>query len=309
MIWNSASKSKIPIPPGYQYLREGKRELLIRKGFVDRLRRHGLLNPSGLWKNTPQQSHLMGRGEVLVIKGKHDEAAVRKYRHGGLLRRLTGDCFFFGSRPFQEVSVAEEVRSAGVLTLQILAAVMDRGWGGWYRGYLITRYHPSVTDLISYLDKKSESKKRQKVIEKAAEAVQKIHARGIYHADLHLKNFLVDEKKERVLLIDFDKSKVFPHLAPSQRMKNLTRLDRSAEKLKRLGLTLTKRDKETFCRAYVAVDPEIRPYLNSYLKKYRWYQRMYRLGWWIARILYPRYKPWRKSSAQSATRPSIPPQK
>jgi tRNA A-37 threonylcarbamoyl transferase component Bud32 len=279
--------------------------MLIRKGSEERLRRHGLMNPSGIWKNTPQQSHLRGRGEVLVIK----ECAVRKYQHGGLLRRLTGDCFFFGSRPFQEVGVTEKVKSAGIPTLQILAAVKERGWGGWYRGYLITRYHPSATDLISYLDKKPESKRRQKVIEKAAQAVQKIHAEGIYHADLHLKNFLVEEKKEGVLLIDFDKSKVFPHLDRSRRMKNLKRLDRSAEKLKRFGLTLTRRDKKIFCRAYTAGDTEIRPYLHTYLKKYRWYQRVYRGGWWIARILYPRYKPWRKSSAQSATRPSIPPQK
>jgi tRNA A-37 threonylcarbamoyl transferase component Bud32 len=309
VIWNSASKPKIPTPPGYQYLREGKRELLIRKGFEDRLRRQGLLNPAGLWNKIAQPDRLMGRGKVLLIKEKGGEVAVRKYRHGGLLRGLTGDCFFFGARPFQELAVTEEVKSAGVPTLQIQTAIMERGWGGWYRGHLITKYQPSATDLISYLDKERESKKRRAVITKAAQAVQKMHARGIYHADLHLKNFLVDEKKGRVLLIDFDKSKVFPHLDPSRRMKNLKRLDRSAEKLARLGLSLTKRDKEVFCRAYAAGDTEIRPYLDTYLKRYRWYQRMYRWGWWIARILYPRYKPWRKSSAQSATRPSIPPQK
>jgi len=237
----------------------------------------------------------MGRGEVLLVTGKGWKVAVRKYRHGGLLRGLTGDCFFFGARPFQEVAVTEEVQSAGVPTLEILAAVMERGWGGWYRGYLITEYQPSATDLISYLDKESDSKKRQEVIAKAAQAVKKIHARGIYHADLHLKNFLVDEKTRRVLLIDFDKSKVFPRLKPSRRMKNLKRLDRSAEKLTRLGLPLTKGDKEVFCRAYAAGDHEIRPYLKTYVERYRWYQLLYRWGWWIARVLYPRHKPWRKS--------------
>jgi len=237
----------------------------------------------------------MGRGEVLLVKEKGGEVAVRKYRHGGLLRRLTGDLFFFGARPFQEVAVTEEVKSAGVPTLEILVAVLERGWGGWYRGYLITEYQPSATDLISYLDKKSKSKKRQEVIAKAAQAVQKIHARGIYHADLHLKNFLVEEKAGRVLLIDFDKSKVFTRLKPSRRMKNLKRLDRSAEKLKRLGLPLTKGDKEIFCRAYAAGDQEIRPYLKTYRERYRWYKLLYRWGWWIARVLYPRHKPWRKS--------------
>jgi hypothetical protein len=106
---------------------------------------------------------------------------------------------------------------------------------------------------------------------------------------------LVDEMKTQVYLIDFDKSEVFPRLRPSTRMKNLTRLDRSAAKLTGLGLSLTQGDKKTFCRAYASGDSEIRPYLKNYLKRYRWHTLRYRGGWWLARILYPRSKPWRKS--------------
>jgi tRNA A-37 threonylcarbamoyl transferase component Bud32 len=295
MIRNAASNTKIPSIPGYQYVRQGRRELLIRMGSEDLLRRHGLLKPAGLWNKIAHPTPLMGRGEVFLVKGKGGAFAVRKYRHGGLLRGLTGDCFFFGSRPFQELAVTEKVKSAGVPTLKILAAIIERGWGGWYRGYLITKYQPSATDLISYLDKKVKGNKRQEVIVRAAKAVQKIHARGIYHADLHLKNFLVEEKTRRVLLIDFDKSRVVPQLKPARRMKNLKRLDRSAEKLKRLGLPVTKRDKEIFCRAYAAGDQEIRRYLKTYMQRYRWYKLLYRWGWWIAKVLYPRHNPWRKS--------------
>ena len=268
---------------------------MIREGSEDRLRRQGLLNPAVLWNKAAQPSHLMGRGEVLLIKGRQEKVAVRRYQHGGLLRRLTGDRFFFGARPFHEVAITEEVKSAGILTLEILAAIMERGWGGWYRGYLITRYLPSALDLISYLDKELEVKRRKAVIEKAGESVRKIHQAGIYHADLHLKNFLVEEKGPKVYLIDFDKSKIFPLLKPSRRMQNLKRLDRSAEKLTRYGLPLTKGDKRAFCHAYASGDKEIRPYLKNYLKRYRWHTILHRWGWWIARILYPRSKPWRKS--------------
>lgn len=295
MIWSTVSKNKKTYPSGYRLLRDERRELLIREGSEGHLRRQGLLNPAGLWNKTAQPSRLMGRGEVLLVKGKGGEAAVRKYRHGGLLRRLTGDLFFFGARPFQELAVTEEARLAGVPTLQILATIIERGWGGWYRGYLITRYLPSAMDLISYLDKEPASKRRRAVIEKAGETVRKIHQRGIYHADLHLKNFLVEEKGLKVYLIDFDKSAVFTHLAPSQKMKNLKRLDRSAEKLIRHGLSLSKGDKRTFCRSYASGDREIRPYLKTYLQRYRWHTLLYRWGWWLARILYPRSKPWRKS--------------
>jgi len=270
--------------------------MLIRKDSEDRLRYQGLLNPAGLWKRTSQQSHLRGRGEVLLIKGKQGKAAIRRYRHGGLLRRLTGDLFFSGNRPFQELVVTEEARLAGVPTLKILAAIRQRGWGGWYRGYLITEYLPAALDLIHYLDQQPAGTKRHQVIEQAAEAVRKIHQGGIYHADLHLKNFLVEDgKRAKVYLIDFDKSTVFSRLSPSRRMQNLKRLDRSAEKLKRLGLSLTAGDKKRFCHAYAAGDQAIRPYLRRFVERYWWYSLLYRWGWWIAGILYPRHRPWRKS--------------
>ena len=270
--------------------------MVIRAGSEARLRRQGLLNPAGLWEKTSQQNHLMGRGEVLIIKGHRSAVAIRRYRHGGLLRRLTGDLFFFGNRPFQELVVTEEVKSAGVPTLKILTAIRERGWGGWYRGYLITEYLPAALDLIHYLARQPAGAKRQKVIKQAAEAVRKIHRKGIYHADLHLKNFLVENgKRAKVYLIDFDKSRIFASLAPWRRMKNLKRLDRSVEKLKRLGLPLTESDKRRFCHAYAQGDQAIHPHLKRFRERYWWHSLIYRWGWWIARVSYPHHRPWRKS--------------
>ncbi len=290
-------KKRIFPPAGYQIQREENREMMISKGSVARLHRQGLLNPGGLWKRTSQQSHLSGRGEVLVRRGTRGAVAVRRYRHGGLLRRLTGDLFFFGNRPFQELVVTEKARTAGAPSLKILAAIKQRGWGGWYRGYLITEYLPASLDLIDYLDRQPSGAKRQKVIEQAAEAVRKIHKKGIYHADLHLKNFLVEEGKQaKVLLIDFDKSRISASLAPSRRMKNLRRLDRSAEKLKKLGLSLTETEKKHFCHAYARGDHAIRPYLKRFAARYWWHSLVYRWGWWIAGVFYPRHRPWRKST-------------
>jgi len=116
--------------------------MVIRKGSETSLRRQGLLNPTDFWEGTSRHGHLMGRGEVLTSKGLGGEVAIRRYRHGGLLRRLTGDLFFFGSRPFQELVVTEEARSVGVPTLKILAAIKQRVWGGWYRGTLSPHISP-----------------------------------------------------------------------------------------------------------------------------------------------------------------------
>jgi len=264
---SSVSKINDNPPPGYSLFQEGRREILVRNEYKDVLRHQGLLDPSKFWEHTDSFTHMMGRGEVLLFTG-HGEVAVRKYRHGGLLRRLTVDTFMFGSRPFKEVEVTEKAKSAGIPTLEILAAIIERERWGRYRGYLIT----------------------------SGEVMRKMHQLGIYHADLHLKNILVEERETpKVYLIDFDKSKTYSYLNPSKRMKNLKRLDRSAEKLREAGLALTKKDKAAFCHAYAKEDQEIRPFIRAYCVRYRWYKLLYRGGWWIGRILSPRQRPSRKS--------------
>jgi tRNA A-37 threonylcarbamoyl transferase component Bud32 len=284
------------IPHGYRFLREGRREILIRDGYEARLRRAGLLAPSQLWEKPHQPSRVSGRGEVLVIPCGRDRVAVRKYRHGGLLRRVTGNLFFFGSRPLQELMATEEAGTAGVPTLKILAAIRERRWGGSYRGYLITAFLPSAIDMIAFLEQSHADHERTAVIKKAAAAVKTMHKRGIYHADLHLKNFLVDEaKKSIVYVIDFDKSTIASHLNAGRRMKNLMRLDRSAEKMKRHGLPITDREKHIFCHTYATGDPEIRSVMNTFKERYHWHAVRYRWGWWLARVFYPRHNPWKKS--------------
>jgi tRNA A-37 threonylcarbamoyl transferase component Bud32 len=288
-------KKRFVTPRGYQLLHEGRREMVIRANYEADLRRQGLLSPAALWGKTHGPGPVRGRGEVLIMPGGQ---AIRQYRHGGLLRRLTGDRFLFGDRPLQEVVVTEAIKSAGIPTLEILAAIRDRGWGGWYRGYLITRFLPTAHDLITFLDRCQDHRKRQTVIKQAAAAVKTMHGRGIYHADLHLKNFLVKEGKKEVTvyLIDFDKSTITPHMSPARRIKNLARLDRSAEKLKRQGLRVTSKDKEIFCHAYATGDPEIQDALKTFVARYQWYTVLYRAGWWIAKIFYPRHNPWKKST-------------
>jgi len=292
---SSVSKINDNPPPGYSLFQEGRREILVRNEYKDVLRHQGLLDPSKFWEHTDSFTHMMGRGEVLLFTG-HGEVAVRKYRHGGLLRRLTVDTFMFGSRPFKEVEVTEKAKSAGIPTLEILAAIIERERWGRYRGYLITRYLPRSVDLMQYLSRQPKGKKRREAIEKAGEVMRKMHQLGIYHADLHLKNILVEERETpKVYLIDFDKSKTYSYLNPSKRMKNLKRLDRSAEKLREAGLALTKKDKDAFCHAYAKEDQEIRPFIRAYCVRYRWYKLLYRGGWWIGRILSPRQRPSRKS--------------
>ena len=86
-----------------------------------------------------------------------------------------------------------------------------------------------------------------------AQAIAQLHEVGIVHADLNLTNILVRVAVDTpaVLLIDFDRARVFPSpLARHWRERNLRRLRRSLDKLDPAGQFFSPTDLEIFCRAY-----------------------------------------------------------
>jgi 3-deoxy-D-manno-octulosonic acid kinase len=80
-----------------------------------------------------------------------------------------------------------------------------------------------------------------------------MHRKGVYHADLNLKNILIrsESEKIRAYLIDFDKARLYPHGTPlSQAKRNLNRLSRSARKLDPDRQHLSKEDWAAFMAFY-----------------------------------------------------------
>jgi len=279
---------------GYRSFREHSKRVVVRDGFEEFLREQGLLDPAELWNRLPAPD-MVGRGDMRLIAGEMP-VVVRRYRHGGIFRRLTRDLFLTASRPFREVFATEAARAAGIPTVHILAAVIDRSWGPFFRGYLVTQYLNDTSDLIDYLAGERQSKARRAVIREAARIVKALHHRGIYHADLQLKNFLVGPGTPHSLyLIDFDKSTVASFLPPHRRLKNLTRFDRSCEKLKREGLVISDKEKSLFCAEYVSGEPIMRPRLTAYRARYTRHLLWYRWGWWMARLFYPGHRSWKNS--------------
>ena len=66
---------------------------------------------------------------------------------------------------------------------------------------------------------------------KVGSVVRRFHQRGVFHADLNAHNILLDKSGE-VYLIDFDKCRL-RKTQRSWQLKNLNRLRRSLNKLKR----------------------------------------------------------------------------
>jgi len=91
------------------------------------------------------------------------------------------------------------------------------------------------------------SSKRKK-IRSVGHLIRQFHEAGFFHGDLQLKNILA--AGDQLLLIDFDRSYRKSALSTRERMKNLLRLNRSAEKWRRLGLPVTRTDRWRFFLAY-----------------------------------------------------------
>ena len=76
-----------------------------------------------------------GRAELLAVAlGDGGRGLVRSYRHGGLLRHVTRDRFVSRPpRPFVELAVTALARERGLPVPEVLAALVARDFGPWYR--------------------------------------------------------------------------------------------------------------------------------------------------------------------------------
>ncbi len=287
------------LPHGFSLIKRERAELIIRDLYKDRLMDRGIHNPGSLILQQGNKAQFMhGRGLLvsLPLQGKDSERMViRHYEHGGIFRALTRDLFLVGSRPFRELIITEVARKAGLPTMEVLAAIKTRLLWPFYKGDLVSKEIPHSVDLIQYLTRwgKGRVQKRldekRKLIQQAGRLVRKMHEVGIYHSDLHLKNFIVEMGEGEMgslYIIDFDRSKIIHPLKSNKWFANLLRLDRSVEKWRPKGLWITRTDRLRFLRSYLEGDKERIASVRKYIKKYLRHRRRYRIGWAIERLIY-----------------------
>jgi tRNA A-37 threonylcarbamoyl transferase component Bud32 len=287
------------VPRGFSLIKMKRTELVIRDTYRDRLMERGIHNPKPLLRQHEDKARFMeGRGPLLrlpIDETGSEMMVIRHYEHGGIFRALTKDLFLGGSRPFRELVITEMARKAGVPTMEVLAAIKRRMLWPFYRGDLISKEIPNSFDLIVYFTQRGKSPDRghpaekRELIRQAGRLVRKMHEAGIYHFDLHLKNFVVElrEGGPRCLhIIDFDRSTITYPLTSDKWFANLLRLDRSAEKWRAKGLSITQTDRLRFLRSYLEGDEERESFVKRHLKGLLRRRRRYRVGWAVERLFY-----------------------
>ncbi len=278
-------------PPLFSLVKKDKISLLLKNGYKDLLLGHGIENPEVFLKNHLEATHYRkGRFHHPSIPIRDGERMiVRRYSHGGLLGPFTRDLYLFGSRSFQELELTEAIRSAGIPTVEPIGAIHGLSPFPFYRAYLLLLEIPDAIDLAQYLQSIGLSPsppdlvRKRTLIRSVGLLLRRFHDQGFFHGDLQLKNILI--AGEQVLLIDFDRSYRKTALTVAERMKNLLRLDRSAEKWKRLGLAITRTDRCRFYLAYAGDDVKIKRAIRQMARTYSIRHFFYRIGWAVQKAV------------------------
>ncbi len=203
------------------------------------------------------------------------DVIVRRYRHGGLLARLTGDRFLSSDRFKNEFEIGRDAWARGVPTARPVAV----GWrssGPFHRGFIATLAIPSARDLLDLFARPSAEPVRVAAARACALAVRRMHDAGIVHADLHLKNLLAGEGPDgkpggAAWVIDLDLARREEGPLPiDPRVSNLARLYRSVEKHRRRGLWIGDAEVEAFCEDYFGEDKSGRVAAHRAMATARW---------------------------------------
>jgi 3-deoxy-D-manno-octulosonic acid kinase len=279
------------IPASFSLVEKGRVSLLLKEEYKNLLLTQGVDDVRTYLKRSRETAHyLKGRTFHPSIPFEDEKRMVlRQYSHGGLLRAITGNLYYFGKRSFRELALTEEVRSCGIPTIPSIGAIHHRIFFPFYQAYFLSLEVPHAMDLIRYFNgieahpSRENISSKRKTIRSAGLLIRQFHQAGFFHADLQLKNILI--AGDELLLIDFDRSYRKPTLSTNERMKNLLRLNRSVEKWVRLGLPITRTDRWRFFLAYAGDDKKIRETMVKTLRTYLLRFLFYRLGWAVEKIL------------------------
>ena len=174
------------------------------------------------------------RQHPIVELSSGERAVVREYRRGGVVRHLNEGRYFLGNRALEELRVTVRAELGGVRVPEVIAAVERAGRVG-YTASLATRWIAGAVEVAAWAVGR-EPAAVTGALHEIGRQIAAMHAAGITHPDLNLRNILLEWSGEArtpaVRLIDFDRARTWSGpISPAVRAIGLRRLARSARKL------------------------------------------------------------------------------
>jgi 3-deoxy-D-manno-octulosonic acid kinase len=165
-----------------------------------------------------------GRSAAWFLRLRDVRAVLRHYRRGGWAAKLAQSSYVWTglskTRAFEEFDLLGLMYRAGLPVPQPIAALVQKR-GLLYEAALLTVRIPEAQPLARVTD--------PALWAQAGREIAKMHAFGVWHADLNVYNIMVDTDN-CIWLIDFDRSRYSP-VNDGLRAENLSRLLRSVRKV------------------------------------------------------------------------------
>jgi Lipopolysaccharide kinase (Kdo/WaaP) family len=172
-------------------------------------------------------------GYALTLDGGI-ELFARRARRGGAAQLVSREVFFgINPRPFRELKLTVAARKRGIAVAEPVGAAVQWVGPALYRGFFITRALHGMT-LWEFIRTDDDPTVRAHVLGLARSAIETMHARGLWHADLNLENLMVTKAGDSfaIVILDLDKARLLHGaVVPAMRRQNYARLLRSARKL------------------------------------------------------------------------------
>ena len=185
---------------------------------------------TGYWQDKPGFSPVDGgRGGSVKIKIGNQSVILRQYRRGGMIRRISRDCYFWlgktQSRSWREWQLLQQASEAGLpVAIPLGACVWKRGL--LYRAAIMTAFLEGTETLAERL---VHTALDGETWFQLGSLLKKMQSLGFRHADLNANNLLIDQDT-KLYIIDFDKGRVMKKLDDWQ-WAPLYRLQRSLVKI------------------------------------------------------------------------------
>lgn len=140
-----------------------------------------------------------------------DGIYVKKIRYKGL-RSIYKT--LIGGNAAKEGSIALSMEQRGIPVPEVMAFGRIKSWGMLYEDVLITKEiinAKSLHDFLEYDFPYLNYIQKKNVIKKFAGFIKRLHDRGVYHRDFHLKNVMIQFQEEyiRFSMLDLDKVVLF----------------------------------------------------------------------------------------------------
>ena len=172
-----------------------------------------------------------GRGNTLIVSDGENEFVLRHYIRGGIPGRLIRDSYLWTgeneTRSFAEFRLLTKLCKFGLPVPSPVAASYQRR-GPVYRADLLTLRIPGIQSLADRIVERPGDRKFWRGV---GSELHRFHAKGVDHADLNAYNVQIGDD-DSVYLLDFDRGRLRD--PGVWRQKNLARLHRSLQKIRRL---------------------------------------------------------------------------